>query len=72
MGQAEVEEAGAEAEGDGEERGGDDHGPRHRRIVCSRANRACWSDRTTDAASYSSRQARRKKAKRGIETSIQF
>lgn len=34
VGEAEVEEAAAEAEGDGEERGGDHHGPRHRRIVC--------------------------------------
>jgi len=33
VGQAEVEGAAAEAEGDGEESGGDDHVPRRRRIV---------------------------------------
>jgi hypothetical protein len=39
VGQSEVVEAAAEAEGDGEERDGDDHGPRRRSIVCGGPDR---------------------------------
>jgi hypothetical protein len=39
VGQAEVEGATAEAEGDGEESCGDEHGPRRRRIVCAEPDR---------------------------------